>query len=793
MGKMGVISFAAAAIAAANGVVCAATVTSSWGGRISAETARLTIWPKVCEPNWFGHDASGDFLANEEGIHPFVISTGQDVSVRGGARFSVDKEGRLFCDWRMTADRDVPLAEFGLVAPFASDVYAGGVVVVDGRPERLPVFHEVLHVISSVATNIVVRDAKGAVRFSFAFDEPTDFFIQDDRAFAVNHFTLRLPFERGKGKMFGKRKYQRTFTLALPERIDYKQAQQLVVGAGDGWIPVEPMTNIIKSSAFDFGRILGNHRPAGTFGRLRSVGTHFEFEGRPGVPQRFYGVNLCFGANFLPRGKSQEFAEKLSRMGYNAVRVHHYDNDLLRRWDEFDAQFAAFVENGIYVTTDLFVVRNPPPGYTYAEYKEMIPLLGKEFDDYCSFAKEFLMHRNPYTGRTYAEEPALCLINLINEGNPGNAGSSTYRKFPDWRKRFGKEPPVDILANTDVANEFARMLVDCEVSFGAKMRKRLREDWGCEALVSDWNGFVQRPEYTSGRAVYDYADDHFYVDHPVFPGAQWELPSNCPNENPVRGGADYIHKVERRRPKGIPLVITEYNFSAPGEYRGVGGILASAYASALDWSGLWRFAYSHDATGCIDPTKKPITFFDVSGDPLGMASDRASLCMFIRRDLDVGGQSSIGIDSDRGVLRIVTPRTCGVFAEQGSYAAGELSVSICKSPATVWVSSLDGEPVSMSSRLLLTHLTDAQNTGARFADASKRTLLSWGTVPALMRVGAAEIALTVSRGDWHVYALSSDGARKASVGFKENQGVITFRASTDCVGESATFAYEIVR
>ena len=49
-------------------------------------------------------------------------------------------------------------------------------------------------------------------------------------------------------------------------------------------------------------------------------------------------------------------------------------------------------------------------------------------------------------------------------------------------------------------------------------------------------------------------------------------------------------------------------------------------------------------------------------------------------------------------------------------------VEATPSPATVWASSLDGAPLRVSRRILVTHLTDVQNTGAEYADA-------WTTSP----------------------------------------------------------------
>ena len=81
--------------------------------------------------------------------------------------------------------------------------------------------------------------------------------------------------------------------------------------------------------------------------------------------------------------------------------------------------------------------------------------------------------------------------------------------------------------------------------------------------------------------------------------------------------------------------------------------------------------------------------------------------------------------------------------------------------ATVWVSSLDGEPIARSSHLLLTHLTDVQNSGIRYADEALTILLDWGKLPHLMRRGAARIELALDANEG-VACGDNDGRCSAS-------------------------------
>ena len=171
---------------------------------------------------------------------------------------------------------------------------------------------------------------------------------------------------------------------------------------------------------------------------------------------------------------------------------------------------------------------------------------------------------------------------------------------------------------------------------------------------------------------------------------------------------------------------------------------------------------------------------------------------------------SASIDPATGTFLIDTPRTCGGFAEGGAHTAGALRFDLAVSgeaqntPASVWASSLDGEPLATSRRILVTHLTDVQNTGIEYADPDRTTLLKWGRLPHLMRNGAAEIELTVEGGSeatppsFAVYRLSPGGKRLGKVPFNlavsgEAQNTLRFTALIDYDPTTATYLYEIVR
>ena len=140
-----------------------------------------------------------------------------------------------------------------------------------------------------------------------------------------------------------------------------------VISAGPEWIPLRPELEIEPGSALDFTDLAGTGSPAGKHGAViaRPDG-QFAFADSPDQARRFYGVNLCFSAQYLSHDQADRLAERLARLGYNAVRVHHYEGELIggqtnsttlnpQRLDQLDYLAAALFRHGLYLTTDLFV------------------------------------------------------------------------------------------------------------------------------------------------------------------------------------------------------------------------------------------------------------------------------------------------------------------------------------------------------------------------------------------------------------------------------------------------------
>ncbi len=169
---------------------------------------------------------------------------------------------------------------------------------------------------------------------------------------------------------------------------------------------------------------------------------HFYFS-RTGRRARFWGVNFTFNANFPDHASAEKVAARLAKLGFNLVRFHHMDyfarpdgiwdpryfpNDTqhldpeqLDRWDYLVHQLR---RHGIYVNINLKVARHFGPGdgiadthkfttnYFFRGVSHYHPRMIELQRDY---ARQLLLHRNPYTGLTYAEDPAVFCVEITNE------------------------------------------------------------------------------------------------------------------------------------------------------------------------------------------------------------------------------------------------------------------------------------------------------------------------------------------------------------------------------------------
>lgn len=704
------------------------------------------------------------------------------------------------------------------------------------------------------------------------------------------------------------------FTVAVALADGTNATPAVVIEEGDDWVACDFTRDIEAGSALDFSARLD--APAGKYGWLKAVGEHFEFEGLRGVPQRFYGANVCMGLNVPSHEQADALVERLARMGYNSIRIHHHDRRLVleaedgsffntENLDRFDYLYAAAIKRGLYLTTDIFVSR-PVTWRDIGEdrdgevglhaFKGLTIFHEGAFASWAEFAKNFLEHVNPYTGRAYRDEPALPLLCLVNEGWLCTSWfqirdmECVSRRYDEWRARMLAQHGPDFMTHSLATNVIdancwgdkngatALFLADCErETVGRKID--FLKSLGCRALLTTGNHGPENAPNQRVRATpgLDYVDTHCYESHPKFLGKEtwqrWWVPSQASNGNPSTNPDGFaLPYVSWARMAGKPFTISEFNYCGPAFNRGIAGLSGGALACLQDWSGVWRFEYGSSLDRVFGPSFVP-NYFAVSDDPIMMATDRTFASLFLRADApvaaprinltvdtpslmpegpgkgdceefkvapkrkdavwmarvsvsmeDIPGEVNLPLsewgyrkygnyntnalplerlpvypfarnDSGRGVFVVGTERTCGAFGPVGvALRAGALSVTLEKAAATVTVTSLDGVPIAQSSRLLLSHLTDAHGNGTAFEDKDCTICLSFGKPPILVRDGKASISLALCEPEaYKVFELALDGRRRAEIPAAVRNGRLEFCASVRGTDGRAVLEYEIAK
>jgi hypothetical protein len=634
------------------------------------------------EKGWQMAGATGSYKDAVAGSpkHTFRIKTPSGKTIAGDATVT-ETGGKVEAVYQFTPAADVELHTLHVSADFPTAALSGVKWTAGDKSGEFPAQFKDTHVFNGKISALTLALPQGEL--AFTFPEPTSVLLQDNRQWNTQMFSVRLGLQPGDAQKFAKGQTVKFgFSLSTPGGIAVSHDSVTTIVAGPDWTPLKLDLDIEPNSALDFSGFGFQDAPAGKHGRVicRPDG-QFAFEKTPDKPQRFYGVNFCFSAHYITHEQADVLAERLMRLGYNTIRIHHYEGELVskqkdsttpnpEKLDQLDYLVAACAKRGLYSTTDLFVSRPVPykelgidkPGNVEMDmFKIMVPVVPGAWANFTAFAKNLLTHESPHRKLKLGEDPALAWLSVVNEGMYGNF-MDRVRQVPEWTKKWNewlaKQYPArerlaeawgkELKENEDPAKNSVALpaniyaggprVRDCHIFFAAveretvaKVKAFLRDECGCKALVTNANAWTNFATDQAARQVYDYVDDHFYIDHPHFIEQPWRLPSRCDNKSPIAGGASGGRHCSFTRLCDKPFTITEYNYSGPGRFRGVGGILTGAMGALQGWGGIWRFAYSHSRDDLFRPAR--MDYFNMVSDPLGQAAERASLCLYLRQDM----------------------------------------------------------------------------------------------------------------------------------------------------------------
>ncbi|MBR0460000.1 MAG: hypothetical protein IJJ26_12240, partial [Victivallales bacterium] len=507
-------------------------------------------------------------------------------------------------------------------------------------------------------------------------------------AFPIHGKAKRLVFRRSENK-------SRWFVVAASfsdRRAAFPQdTETYVVKNGPEWLPVSAITKIAAGSPLDFSGFPFRDAPAGKYGHIRAdKDGHLFYENLPGKRVRLHGVNLVGNANYVDPETQDFFIECAERIGYNTVRMHHFENTAILRKgvdnsttpDEkaLDTLFqfiAKLKQHGFYICIDLYASRHLKAGDGIAEFdnsgefsmKNLVCVSPTAMENWKKFAKMILLRKNKYTGMTLAEDPVLYKLNLVNE-NPLPSTWASIRTSKAARdiidKRFEEylaKSPVKPDGKTITRNGlFIQFLVELQEPSIREMMDFLKKEVGYKGLIADLN-MTATYSLIGLRSMLDFVNNNEYWDHPKFPMKRWQYPFVFHNNSSIADGASQPLFIGCSRFFGKPFAITEYCYVLPNVWRVEAPGLVGGYASLQDWDGLYRFAWSHGDTRIRKNCNEKLRWFDGANDVQAQMADRITALLFLRGDVRPAKEAYAFEYNPQDTLAVEGSPTAGTYPD----------------------------------------------------------------------------------------------------------------------------------
>jgi len=420
----------------------------------------------------------------------------------------------------------------------------------------------------------------------------------------------------------------------------------------EGWEFDPPSDNYEEGALLDLRYL--NEDVAGENGFIQVDPNGDGFANGNGDPIRFWAIGGGDGTRNLSQSEIRRFGKFLAKRGVNMVRfhghIHSVSNDINRpNMSEIDAIWkfvAAMKEEGIYATISPFwpnFIDEIPNSWNVGDYSgtSKKPWALLYFND--TFQEAFknwltvlYTEENPYTGIPLKDEPAVGLIQMLNEdgvffwtiqGVEPSLLAEMESQFHDWlMDKYGSINAAyaawDNLAALERDNPSAERMelyiiweatqqrsggkakrisdqiafyTDVQRGFYQEVYDHLR-DIGCQQLINatNWKPADNARLLDAERYTYTAADvlavNRYYDPGHVGPNTGWR----------VEPGDKYVgqsvlfqpHKlpVNVKQVSDKPFVMTESSWPFPHKYIAESVFLTAAYASLTGFDAYYWFS-----------------------------------------------------------------------------------------------------------------------------------------------------------------------------------------------------------
>ncbi|WP_159618371.1 hypothetical protein [Ruania rhizosphaerae] len=500
--------------------------------------------------------------------------------------------------------------------------------------------------------------------------------------------------------------------------------------------------------------------PAGRDGFIRVQDGHLVTP--DGERLRIWGVNLTgwtSGSTLLPpKDEAPVWADTLARFGINCVRFHFldlprrneadtrpsglidpgpdhtqsFDPEQLDRLDFFVAELK---QRGIYTNLNLNVGRtykagdHVPDGEAVRIWKGMTFIGERLIELQKDYARDLLTHHNPYTGNEYAHEPAVAIVEIVNEnslqefwmrnwlrGERTTDSPDIQLDFPPFYARQldamyqgwlaenrseAQLAELRDLAGVAAGEVIPRLRVEqfaeaptslfhaegefygaVERTFFLDMKRYLTDELGVESVIvgcADHTYWIPNQPIIAGTSELDVVDGHVYWQHPAIWGAR-----NTPMvDDPLDST---IVKLSRSPVAGKPFTVSEVNHPNPNSSAAEMIPVLAAYAAFQDWDGIFFYTFEPKLQGQYQP--HVADNFDITLDPVKMIQMAAGALIFSRADVQPARETVSRSYSAEQVLESMRlPESARPYFTPGFPVSTALRHGLR-------ISSLDGEPTA---------------------------------------------------------------------------------------------------
>lgn len=368
---------------------------------------------------------------------------------------------------------------------------------------------------------------------------------------------------------------------------------------------------------------------------------------------------------------------------YSKGDSRHLDEAAMDRLDFF---FAELKQRGIYVYFDMLDYRQfkESDGVKDAsqfEHDWRHSIKGaSRFNDRMielqkEFAQQFFTHENPYTKLRYVDDPAVAVVEITNENSVFYFQNVTLtipcyleelkKRWNEWllsqykdraqlaaawndakgrcallpeedparsnvilplKHLYQKPEEADYVGERSPArvNAMVRFFFDLERRYYTEMREHLKKI-GVKVPITGTNQTFC-PASNCADSINDFMSRNNYWCHPDMHAKPFfrfrnlaALNSDLPRvSNPVT-------EVASSTVAGKPMIVPEFNFPWPNEFRAECLLMMTAYGCLQDWDGLLFFAYS--------PREEVLNCFGNQSDPVRWGEIPAAALMFHRQDI----------------------------------------------------------------------------------------------------------------------------------------------------------------